>query len=151
MNNLLIVTGGDFGPTDGTILYQMKEYVVVCMKRRYPVLRLFNTQAMCATDTGTITVLMEIGALAATDPVCKDMVAYCHSLLADRQLPSKAAIASGRIAVGKCQACGRELRVKASGIQKQMKLTCKCGVINTVTPSDESLSLFPTPADDLPE
>lgn len=53
---------------------------------------------------------------------------------------------TSRIKVGVCEKCGRELRVKTTGIQKLMKLTCKCGVINSIAVSDEILSFVPKKA-----
>jgi hypothetical protein len=34
--------------------------------------------------------------------------------------------------VGRCEACGRELRVKSVAVRPFMKLTCKCGHVNQV-------------------
>ena len=37
-----------------------------------------------------------------------------------------------KIVVGNCTACGRELRVKTSGVRSHMWLTCKCGHKNEI-------------------
>lgn len=34
--------------------------------------------------------------------------------------------------VGRCESCGRELRVKASAVRPSMALTCKCGHLNRI-------------------
>lgn len=39
----------------------------------------------------------------------------------------------GRVTVGSCTACGRELRVKAHAVRPTLHLTCKCGATNVVT------------------
>jgi hypothetical protein len=39
-----------------------------------------------------------------------------------------------RVVVGKCQTCGRDLRVVEHGVRARMHLTCKCGVKNIITP-----------------
>jgi len=38
-----------------------------------------------------------------------------------------------RIDIGSCPSCGRTLRVKPRGLRQNVRLTCKCGHINTVT------------------
>ena len=40
---------------------------------------------------------------------------------------------TGRVTVGTCSACGRDLRVKAHAVRPTLHLTCKCGAKNTVT------------------
>lgn len=45
----------------------------------------------------------------------------------------------GRILVGSCQKCAREIRVKPAGLAREMRLTCKCGAANTVHVPDEIL------------
>lgn len=44
-----------------------------------------------------------------------------------------------KISVGFCESCGRALRVKARGIKKQLRLTCKCGHNNLVSIEDDIL------------
>lgn len=39
---------------------------------------------------------------------------------------------SPKAAVGQCERCGRELRVKVSAVRPSMILTCKCGHLNRV-------------------
>jgi hypothetical protein len=39
---------------------------------------------------------------------------------------------SERIVVGTCEACTRPIRVKASALSPEMRLTCKCGHVNVV-------------------
>ena len=39
---------------------------------------------------------------------------------------------AAKAVVGRCESCGRELRVKASAIRPSMNLTCKCGSVNRV-------------------
>ncbi len=40
---------------------------------------------------------------------------------------------AAKVVVGKCEHCGRELRVKASAVRPSMNLTCKCGSANRIT------------------
>lgn len=40
---------------------------------------------------------------------------------------------AAKAVVGKCEHCGRELRVKASAVRPSMSLTCKCGSLNRIT------------------
>ena len=40
---------------------------------------------------------------------------------------------AARVVVGKCEHCGRDLRVKASAVRPSMNLTCKCGRTNRIT------------------
>jgi len=37
-----------------------------------------------------------------------------------------------RVVVGKCKACGKDLRVKEGAVRPNMRLTCKCGEMNEV-------------------
>ena len=46
----------------------------------------------------------------------------------------------GRITVGKCSACGRELRVKARAVRPTLHLTCKCGTKNVITSATDGTS-----------
>ena len=39
---------------------------------------------------------------------------------------------AARAVVGRCESCGRELRIKASAVRPSMTLTCKCGSVNRV-------------------
>ena len=39
---------------------------------------------------------------------------------------------SPKTVVGRCESCGRELRVKASAVRPSMTLTCKCGHLNRI-------------------
>lgn len=39
---------------------------------------------------------------------------------------------SARVDVGKCEKCGRPIRVKQSGVKPTMRLTCKCGHVNVI-------------------
>jgi len=39
---------------------------------------------------------------------------------------------SGKAVVGRCESCGRELRMKASAVRPSMTLTCKCGHLNRI-------------------
>lgn len=39
---------------------------------------------------------------------------------------------AGRVVAGRCESCGRELRVKAGALRPAMRLTCKCGYLNLV-------------------
>ena len=43
---------------------------------------------------------------------------------------------AAKVVVGKCEHCGRELRVKASAVRPSMNLTCKCGSVNRITNPD---------------
>lgn len=45
---------------------------------------------------------------------------------------------AGRVVVGTCTSCGRELRVKASAVRPTLHLTCKCGARNVVTPPPDA-------------
>lgn len=45
----------------------------------------------------------------------------------------------GRIVVGECENCHRPLRVKAHAVTKEMRLTCKCGHVNTIHVPDTLL------------
>src|SRR3990172_285518 len=45
-----------------------------------------------------------------------------------------------RIHVGVCSNCGRALRVKPRGLRENMRLTCKCGHINSIVIDQETLS-----------
>jgi len=38
-----------------------------------------------------------------------------------------------KVVVGKCEHCGRDLRVKTSAVRASMSLTCKCGSLNRIT------------------
>jgi predicted Zn-ribbon and HTH transcriptional regulator len=40
---------------------------------------------------------------------------------------------AAKVVVGKCEQCGRELRMKASAVRPSMSLTCKCGSLNRIT------------------
>ena len=40
---------------------------------------------------------------------------------------------AAKVVVGKCEHCGRELRVKATAVRPSMSLTCKCGSLNRIT------------------
>lgn len=40
---------------------------------------------------------------------------------------------TSRIDIGSCSSCGRTLRVKPRGLRQNLRLTCKCGHVNTVT------------------
>jgi len=40
---------------------------------------------------------------------------------------------AAKVVVGKCEQCGRELRVKASAVRPSMNLTCKCGSVSRIT------------------
>lgn len=46
---------------------------------------------------------------------------------------------AGRVAVGTCSACGRELKMKASAVKPKMNLTCKCGAKNLVEAASQPL------------
>jgi hypothetical protein len=48
-----------------------------------------------------------------------------------------------RIDVGTCSNCGRTLRVKPNGLQKKMRLTCKCGHVNELFIDQAVLSRNP--------
>jgi ssDNA-binding Zn-finger/Zn-ribbon topoisomerase 1 len=37
-----------------------------------------------------------------------------------------------RVVVGQCDACGKDLRVKKTGVRPKMTLTCKCGVVTEI-------------------
>lgn len=45
-----------------------------------------------------------------------------------------------RIDVGACANCGRTLHVKPRGLRENMRLTCKCGHINSIVIDQETLS-----------
>ena len=51
---------------------------------------------------------------------------------------------TSRIDVGTCSNCGRTLRVKPNGLQKKMRLTCKCGHINELVIDQAVLSQYAT-------
>lgn len=44
----------------------------------------------------------------------------------------RAGAGTAKAIVGRCELCGRELRVKASAVRPSMTLTCKCGHLNHV-------------------
>ena len=46
----------------------------------------------------------------------------------------------GRVTVGKCSSCGRDLRVKAHAVRPTLHLTCKCGAKNLVTTATDHTS-----------
>ena len=39
---------------------------------------------------------------------------------------------SNRIVVGECEVCHKPIRVKAHAVRTEMRLTCKCGHVNTI-------------------
>ncbi|MFC1902495.1 hypothetical protein ACFLX4_00285 [Chloroflexota bacterium] len=47
-----------------------------------------------------------------------------------------------RIDIGSCSNCRRTLRVKLRGLRENMRLTCKCGHINTFVINEETLSQY---------
>lgn len=49
---------------------------------------------------------------------------------------------STKITLGSCSNCGRTLRVKPRGLRENMRLTCKCGHINTLVIDKETLSQY---------
>jgi hypothetical protein len=55
---------------------------------------------------------------------------------ARKQLKSGAEQDEGKVVVGECENCHRELRVKAHAVKKEMHLTCKCGHANTIHPPE---------------
>lgn len=49
---------------------------------------------------------------------------------------------SKRITVGSCEKCGRSLRLKPKGLRQDMRLTCKCGHVNSVSVDKETLKQY---------
>ena len=45
----------------------------------------------------------------------------------------------GRVLIGTCQKCARNIRVKPQGLAREMRLTCKCGAVNTFHVAEEIL------------
>ncbi len=45
-----------------------------------------------------------------------------------------------RIEIGTCSNCGRTLRIKPHGLRPTMRLTCKCGQVNTLTVDQATLA-----------
>lgn len=47
-----------------------------------------------------------------------------------------------KISVGFCESCKRELRIKTRGLNKQLRITCKCGHNNMLSVEDEILRKY---------
>jgi hypothetical protein len=57
----------------------------------------------------------------------------CELIAQMPPLPEEASPQTQRVTVGRCTACGRDLRIKAHAVRPTLHLTCKCGAKNTVT------------------